>query len=63
MILIVTYETVTGSFIPGCMATPKFVQKGDDVRVNTDTIPIFVENIMQRNPVFLEAVSYYLPEP
>ncbi|GAB5612064.1 hypothetical protein JCM37173_25920 [Allocoprococcus similis] len=47
----------------GCMATPKFVQKGDDVRVNTDTIPIFVENIMQRNPVFLEAVSYYLPEP
>ncbi len=83
----------------GCMATPKLV-KGDDVRVNTDTTPIFcailaatiqyhlrrdpvllkkfleirvgdlvngllvgIGNIMQRNPVFPEAVSYYLPEP
>ena len=41
MILIVTYETVTGSFHTDAWQ-PEACKKGDDVRVDTDTTPYFV---------------------
>ena len=44
MILIVTYETVTGSFIWMHGNSEARTKKGDDVRVNTDTTPIFVRS-------------------
>lgn len=61
MILIVTYETVTGSFIPDAWQLRSLYKKGDDVRVNTDTTPIFcallvatIQSHLRRDPVLLK---------